>query len=191
MNTLIDHAKYLKEYVASGIPIITSNGTIEKLGFSFSGYRSGYWYQFGSFNITPFSAEHDCAEPFGFLIRHDDIGTMLFATDTQYIRYDFSNLRINHLMIECNYSEEIIKESSINDVLKNRIRKSHMELETCKEFILKNISPALDNVVLLHLSDGNSDERLFQREVSEIVGKGTKVFVADNGLTVDLNIRPW
>lgn len=190
-----DHSKHIHEYAKAGIPIITSAGTIEKLNLSVPEYRSGYWYQFGGFNITPFRVEHDCAEPFGFLIRHDEIGTMLFATDTQYIRYDFSNLRINHIMIECNYSDEIIKqnvaEGRLNESLKNRIIKSHMSLNTCKDFVINNSSSALDNVVLLHLSDGNSNEKEFQKEISKVIGTGTNVFIADKGLSVDLNIVPW
>jgi phosphoribosyl 1,2-cyclic phosphodiesterase len=192
---LINHAKYLHEYAKAGIPIITSAGTVEKLNLSVPEHRSGYWYQFGGFNITPFRVEHDCAEPFGFLIMHDEIGTMLFATDTQYIRYDFSNLRLNHIMIECNYSDEIIKqnvaEGRLNESLKNRIIKSHMSLNTCKDFVINNSSSALDNVVLLHLSDGNSNEKEFKKEISRVIGTGTNVFIADKGLSVDLNIVPW
>ena len=31
---------------------------------------------------------------------------MLFATDTHFIRYNFKSLRLNHILIEANYSQE-------------------------------------------------------------------------------------
>ena len=190
-----DHSKYINEYAKAGIPIITSAGTIEKLNLSVPEHRSGYWYQFGGFNITPFRVEHDCDEPFGFLIRHDEIGTMLFATDTQYIRYDFSNLRLNHLMIECNYDTDKIDEMVLNghlhESLRNRIVKSHMSLETCKKFIEHNMSSALLNVCLLHLSDGNSLEKLILKEVKETVDNTVCVTIADSGLEINVDLFPW
>ena len=195
MNTLIDHAKYLHEYAKAGIPIIASAGTIEKLNLSVPAYHSGYWYQFGGFNITPFRVEHDCEEPFGFLIRHDEIGTMLFATDTQYIRYDFSNLRLNHLMIECNYDTDKINEmvlsGHLHESLRNRIVKSHMSLDTCKKFIEHNMSSALLNVCLLHLSDNHSDEVLFLKEIRSMVDCTVNVTCANSGIVVDMDLVPF
>jgi len=191
-----DHSKYLHEYATAGIPIITSNGTAEKLGLSVSeNYHSGYWYQFGGFNITPFSVEHDCIEPFGFLIRHDEIGTMLFATDTKYIRYDFSKLRLNHLFIECNYDKKIIDKrvlsGELNESLRNRIINSHMSLETCIGFIEHNKSSALVNVCLLHLSDGNSNEKMFLNEVKSIVDCSVNVTIANSGDVINMDLCPW
>ena len=62
-----------------------------------------------------------------------------------------------------------------------------MELETCKEFIKKNNSPLLKNVVLLHLSDGNSDANFFKGEVQKIVADDVNVFIADKGLDVTVD----
>lgn len=191
-----DHAKYAREYIDSGIPVLMSRGTAEMIGADVErGIRSGYWYQHGRFNVAPFRTEHDCAEPFGFLIRHPDCGMFLFATDTQFVNFDFAEFRLNHIAIECNYEESrldrAVEQGAIPEAVKNRIMKSHMSLETCKRFVKNNSSSSLDTVTLLHLSDGNSDERLFKEEITGVVRKETKVFVADNGLTVDLNIVPW
>lgn len=196
MNILIDHAEYLHEYEKAGVPIITSKGTLDKLGLSVSDkYKSGYWYQFGGFNITPFRVEHDCAEPYGFLIRHDEIGTMLFVTDTKYVRYDFSKLRLNHLFIECNHEvsklDRMVLEGHLHESLRNRIINSHMSLETCIEFIEHNQSSALLNICLLHLSDNHSDEVLFLKEVESIVDCSVKVTVANSGTVIDMDLCPW
>jgi len=187
-----DHSKYLKEYINAGIPICTSSGTLEFLKIkNINGLKSGYWYQFGEFNITPFNVQHDCIEPFGFLIRHEEMGTMLFATDTEYIKYDFSKFNLDHILIECNYSDDIISDreenNQINKGLASRVKSTHMELKNCIEFVENNNSQLLKNVVLLHLSDGNSDARLFKKEVEKVVSEHVNVFIADKGLDVDVD----
>lgn len=189
---MIDHSKYLKEYINAGIPICTSSGTLDFLKIkNIDSLKSGYWYQYGEFNITPFNVQHDCVEPFGFLIRHEEMGTMLFATDTEYIKYDFSKFNLDHILIECNYSEDIISERSdsgaINKSLAERVKSTHMELKTCIEFVKNNNSPLLKNVVLLHLSDANSNAKEFKEEVKKVVGEHVNVFIADSGLIVDVD----
>ena len=46
----------------------------------------------------------------------------------------------------------------------------------------------VDNIILLHLSDDNSDEVLFKEKVSEATQRPT--FVATPGLDINLT-RPW
>ena len=194
-----DHFGYIKDYLREGIPIKASFGTWCKLDIEVdikdTMVRPGYWYRLGGFSITPFPVVHDAAEPFGYIIRHQEIGALLFASDTEYIRQNFKKLQLNHIMIECNYSQKIIDsrmhQGETVKGLRDRVLQSHMELEACKEFIRQNKTPMLDNVILLHLSDGNSDAKLFQREIQSIVGTGVKVVVADKGVTVDLNIIPF
>jgi len=194
-----DHFKYVRDYLKAGIPIKTSQGTWGALPFeveiSDKVMRSGYWYQLGGFTITPFQVVHDAAEPFGFIIRHQEFGTLLFATDTEYIKQNFTKLKLNHILIECNYSQAIIDgrvySGSTDKGLRDRVIQSHMELETCKDFIGINKTSSLDNIVLLHLSDGNSNEKMFQEEVQCIVGDRVNVFVADKGSNVCLDIIPF
>lgn len=194
-----DHFKYVRDYLQAGIPIKASQGTWSTLPYeveiSEKVMRSGYWYQLGNFTITPFAVVHDAVEPFGFLIRHPDIGTLLFATDTEYIKQNFKQLKLNHILIECNYSQKIIDsrmhQGETVKGLRDRIIQSHMELETCKEFIEVNKTSSLDNVILLHLSDGNSNEQLFREEVQSIVSSRTLVSVADKGFELNLDIIPF
>ena len=67
--------------------------------------------------------------------------------------------------------------------------KSHFELSNTKEFLRSNDSRFLKNVVLLHLSDRNSDARMFQQECQEVTSKPT--YVAEPGLTVNLDLVPF
>lgn len=194
-----DHFGHIKDYVRAGIPIKTSHGTWSTLDIEFDVknkiVRAGYWYQLGGFTVTPFPVVHDAEEPMGFIIRHQDIGTLLFASDTEYIKQNFLKLQLSHIMIECNYSQKII-DGRVNQGetvkgLRDRILQSHMELETCKEFIRQNKTVMLDNVILLHLSDGNSNEQQFIQEVKDVAGERVNVFAADKGLEINLDIIPF
>lgn len=194
-----DHFGYIKDYLKGGFKIMASQGTWSTLPYeieiSEKVMRAGYWYQFESFTVTPFGVEHDAVEPFGFIIRHPEMGTLLFATDTEYIKHKFKALKLNHILIECNYSQKIIDgrvyRDETSESLRNRVLRSHMELETCKDFIKENQTSSLYTVVLLHLSDGNSNAKEFQKEIKEVLVSHTNVTVADKEITIDLNIIPF
>lgn len=192
-----DHFGYAAEYLKSGIPVYASEETHKTLSKQYPSQvvvRPGYWYQTGGFNITPFRAEHD-VECFGYIIKHDEMGTLLFATDTSFIKYNFKNLNLNHILIETNYSEAIINEwlskGLVDQARVNRTFKTHMSIETCKEFVRVNKTPNLDNVILLHLSDGNSNASGFRQTIQEVVGDNVRVTVADRGVEVKLDLFPW
>lgn len=192
-----DHAKYIKEYFVAGIQCGRSEGTAKALDFRTMDniLRPGYWYCYGEFTVTPFPVIHDAAEPIGYIIRHQEIGTLLFASDTEYIRQNFKKLKLNHIMIECNYSQKIIDsrmhQGETGKGLRDRVLQSHMELETCKEFIRQNRTAMLDNIILLHLSDGNSNQKQFIQEIQEVAGQFVRIYAADKGLTINLDIIPF
>lgn len=62
----------------------------------------------------------------------------------------------------------------------------HMEINQTIEAIKRNINPELRTLMLVHLSDGQSDEKLFQKMVFEEVG--ISVLVADKGLELSLDM---
>ncbi len=192
-----DHFGYAGEYLKCGIPIYASEETHKSIIQKYENQivvKFGYWYQIGGFNITPFECVHD-VECYGFIIRHREMGSLLFASDTEYIKQNFKKLKLNHIMIECNYSQKIIDErmNSGNTIksLRDRVLQSHMELETCKGFIEANMTTQLDNVILLHLSDGNANEKVFREDIRAIVGPYINVVVADKEVTVNLDIIPF
>lgn len=192
-----DHFGHAEEYLKAGIPVYAPEETHKSLSEEYLHQiivRSGYWYQMGGFNITPFRCEHD-VECFGYIIKHDEMGSLLFATDTSFIKYNFKNLNLNHILIEANYSEVIINDllskGLIDQVRVNRTYKTHMSIETCKEFVRVNKTPNLDNVILLHLSDGNSNASGFRQTIQEVVGDNVRVTVADRGVEVKLDLFPW
>lgn len=185
-----DHCKYVSQYLEGCIRVHASQGTIAAMKADsrylvpVEGLKP---FSLGGFTILPFDTQHDSAEPFGYLIRHEEMGQVLFATDTFYLKYKFSNL--SYAMVECNYSSEIIErnvaENVIPAIVKERVFRSHMSLDTCIRTLQANDLKTVNAVILLHLSGNNSDPDAFKRSVEQATGK--LVFVAKKGLDIPFN----
>ena len=185
-----DHSKAVKDVMRSGIRVYTSKGTIEKLDLRnrlAKPIKAFEQFKTGGFTIMPFDVHHDVEEPLGFLINHKDMGTILFATDTCYLEYRFKEL--TNILIECNYSTEILLKNMANSSIDNstglRIASTHMSLSNCTDIIKANDNPKLKNIVLLHLSDANSDIKTFRQTIKAVTSK--RVEIADKGLEIELN----
>lgn len=191
----MDHAKSMSELASIGIDVYASCGTIKARNlvneFRVVELQNKKNIEIGNFRILPFDVKHDAAEPFGFLIEHPDCGKVLFLTDTYYCKYTFPGL--NNIIIEANYSKEIIDQKfgpdSEMEFLRNRILKSHFSLANCKDMLKANDLREVNNIVLIHLSDSNSDEKQFKKEVSELTNKN--VHVASNGMIIDFKKTPF
>ncbi|EJL66921.1 MBL fold metallo-hydrolase [Flavobacterium sp. CF136] len=190
-----DHAKSFDEVMRLGITTYTGSKTTQVLNPD-NFHRSmtispKQIVKIGNFKVMAFDVQHDAVEPLGFIIEHPDCGKVLFLTDTNYCKYTFPGL--NNIIIEANFSKEIIDRKfgpdSDKEFLRNRILKSHFSLENCKDMLAANDLSKVNNIVLIHLSDSNSNEKQFQSEVSELTGKN--VTVARKGLTIDFNITPF
>ena len=190
-----DHAKSIKEIVEAGITVYATKGTYNAKGIQNSWKSNAKAinqkddFKIGNFKIKSFDVNHDAAEPVGFLINHPECGTTLFLTDTFYCGYTFRGL--NNIIIEANYSEEIIDKKLIGDkkFLRDRVIQSHMSLETCVDFMKANDLSKVNNIVLIHLSDSNSDEKMFGEVIKSTFNKTT--YVANNGLEIEFNKTPF
>lgn len=175
----------MKDYAKLGINIFATKGTFEAVNFD-NTHRANpieklNTFNVGNFKVMAFSVKHDAADPVGFLIEHPDCGKVLFLTDTHYCPYLFKGL--NQIIIEANYYEAAIVDKS--DFLRNRILKSHMSLETCIKTLQANDLSAVNNIVLIHLSDTNSNEVFFKNETERQIGH--PVHVANNGDVINFN----
>jgi phosphoribosyl 1,2-cyclic phosphodiesterase len=189
-----DHAGYLQEYIKAGIPVCASLGTLSAKGIDANVIKPTQAEKtaiFGGFRIMPFNVVHDCKEPFGFLINHPETGTVLFATDTAEIPYNFAGL--NNLLIEANYSDEIVYDNiykgKLNAKHQERVMQSHMSIATCERFLRDNDMKGVNNIVLIHLSDGNSNAVQFRERIARATGK--TVHVADKNMTIEFNKSPF
>lgn len=184
-----DHAKYIKAMVESGFPTLaleevwTAKGVTGSRAYCI---ERGKGYRFGRFKVLPFDACHDvpCV---GYLIDHPETGRIMFLTDSCMCEYVFPGL--NQVMIECNYSDaklvEAINAGRTLPSQRERLMTSHMELNTCKGFLCANDLTNVANIILLHLSDNNSDEKHFVSEIERLTGK--VVYAAHTGLEIELD----
>lgn len=188
-----DHARYIKDFMQSGIPVYTAFETQTALevitGERTTAISPKKSCQIGSFTVVPFNVPHDTEiECYGYLIKHEEMGKLLFLTDLEYCRYDFSHIKVEHIMVEANYSMDLVDRNEPN--YEHRLR-GHMSLDTALKFIKTNDNPALRNVVLIHLSDTSGDPALFLQRTKETIEYGANVYVAEKGLEVDMNLCPF
>lgn len=191
-----DHSKSVKHAVKMGIKVVMSKGTQQFLkndSVHIINIAHGETYKSGNFELMAFDTNHDCPgkEPLGFLIRHPECGTVCFITDSFYVDYQFPN--VTHFMVEANYCDSIITERLFNDVLHpaqaHRTRQSHMSVDTCKNLLLANNLKKVHNVVLIHLSDGNSDAERFRHTIQKATNCITTV--AQKGMELNFNKTPF
>lgn len=170
-----DHSKSVKDLAEHGIDLYTSAGTVLALDIQhhrISIIEPEKQFKIGNFTVLPFLTEHDAKEPLGFLIYHKEFGKLLFATDTYYIKYKFKDL--NYIMVECNYSKEIlqrnVEKGLLHPKVKKRLLTSHFSLHNVLEFLKANNLDKVREIRLIHLSDGNSNAKQFKEEVEQLTG---------------------
>ena len=124
----------------------------------------------GGWSVAAFDVVHEGNDPTGFLIQSKEGEKILFATDTSYIKYIFNDL--THIIVEANYSEDILNKMGYHEKLKSRIRQTHFELDNVIRFInaSKEVSDRLQHVFIVHTSTTNGDPKAFQKKIQEETG---------------------
>ena len=181
-----DHAKFVKDLEQMGISVFKPYESpqpmsIEDTGWTIQGFE--LTDKNGKFMHT--NADGSECPCYGFLISHPEMGRLLYITDTELVKWRFKN--VNQILVEANYSKEIIQQENPNY---EHVCRGHMELGTTLEFLKVNKGPDLRNVVLLHLSDNNSDAEMFAARTKEVVGMAD-VYVADKEMEIELNKEPF
>ena len=179
----------------AGLTVLANHNTFKSYAVPLDYFKArviedGHGYRMGGFKILPVPVSHDVT-CHAFLIDHPGSGRVLFMTDTFMSEYNFPGL--NHLIIECNYADDILEQNimsgSVYAGLRPRLMTGHMELETLKNMLKASDLTNVINIVLCHLSSGNSDEERFIREVREVTGK--QVWAAKKGLELDFGKEPY
>lgn len=183
----LDHAKAVKDFENMGIPVFAPYKSLEPMSF-----KDGSQVKVQAFDLTDKNGKfmhtnNDGSECpcYGFLIEHEDMGKMLYITDTELVKWRFSG--INHILISCNYQKKYISDSA----KRNHVLRGHMELETVKGFIKANKSNALRTVILCHMSGDSCNAEECLSEVKKVVGEGVKCVCAAAGETVELSLYPF
>ena len=187
-----DHANGVPAAISSGLNVYASHGTIEAIGLKnhrLISIDEMKKTSIGSFKVLPFPVKHDARQPVGFIISHPESGNILFITDTWYVSHRFEN--IDHVIIEANFDQAIVNEKlkENNRYLRDRIIQSHLSIDAALDLLNANDLSKVNNIVLIHLSDSNSNASDFKDRVTKSTGK--PVYIAESGLTLSLNKEPF
>lgn len=179
-----DHAKHVKTYLDKAITVFSGLGTMQALKldthYNFERIQESDVFEVSeNIKVFPFSTYHDVAEPLGFLINWKGYGNICFITDSYLMPYNFSNVRM--FVVEANYDEYLL--SMNEEYYINRVIKSHSSFDNTMEFLEKNVCDKTDNIVLTHLSNGNSNSKQFKKECERAFGVATTI--ADKGTVVE------
>lgn len=175
-----DHSKSVKDVSQNGIDIYLSKGTADAIDVK--NHRIHYikamdQFNIGTWTILAFDTVHDATEPLGFLLVNRTGEKLLFLTDSSFCKYKFK--RLTHLMLECNFSNEILDKNiaagRVERSRKSRLLESHFSLNRVKEFLKANDLSRLQAIWLMHLSDDNSNEEQFKSEIQQLTGKPVTV----------------
>jgi phosphoribosyl 1,2-cyclic phosphodiesterase len=181
-----DHSKSVKDMLNAGVQCLTGEGTAKALNMEphyrlitlTEGFSPISDWRMGSFSIQPFRIQHDAADPLGFVLTSRYTGErLLYASDTCYLKYRFDGLTT--IMIEVNYCRDIldanVANGSLDPSLRNRIVQSHMSLDTALDFFRANDLSKVTEIIILHLSDSNSQADRIKTEVQKLTGKVVKI----------------
>lgn len=172
----LDHSKSKKDFENMGTPVYAP---YEEQGIAY--------VDWGGYRIKAFSLPHDGTQNYGFLISCDGM-KVLYMTDFEYCQYNFKSLNVDHILIECNYMDEMVDEDAANF---NHKVLGHASLSTCKDFVSANRTDALKTVVLLHLGSETSDPNKMMVAISKVARNGVHIDYARHGLKLDLIDKDW
>lgn len=177
-----DHSGHAKEALKAGIDVYASAGAIGQAKLEphhrLHAIRAQERCRVGSWVALPFDTTHDADESLGFVLGSTATEErLLYLTDAPYSEYRFEGL--THVMLEANYSPDVLTEKILSGALNahagRRIRRNHMSIDTAVTLLKANDLSACREIHLLHLSDGNSDERQMKLKVQQATGIPTYI----------------
>ena len=173
----VDHIKSVPNALSYGLPVYSS-ADVASIYPKVKVLEPMKKYTIGGFKVLPLSVPHGYCPNLAYHITMPDGQTLLFITDAERFPYNIKGC--NHLLIEANYSEELILDSLGNvDILRSHSQ-YHMALTECISAVKRLRHGGLQSVILIHLSSGLSDENMFKdRFKSEL---GIDVWIAEKNL---------
>ncbi|MCD7721258.1 MAG: MBL fold metallo-hydrolase [Prevotellaceae bacterium] len=190
-----DHSLYIRSAMQQGIKVMALGEVFRMHKLPGNSAMSRVMkplcaYKVGTFTVHTIPLAHDVPN-LGFIIDHEEMGRTLFATDTFMIEYKLPRLR--HIMIECNYADDLVKYNMqaglMSKAQRDRLMTSHMELGNLKKLLRKMDLSETQDIVLLHTSEGDGDKPRFIREVMQETGIQT--YVAETGFRLLLGKEPY
>ena len=176
-----DHAAYIPKAFEYQIPVYGNKDVVDKYPHVHLLTRN-YRYSIGKFKVQCLKVPHN-ALCYSFIIKCPSGEKILFATDLSKFNYKVSGCDV--IMMEANYDEDIIYEALARGEVVRSQSENHLEIKDCLEAVERCVDTNTKLIILLHLSDGYSDEKRFQKMVHKATGK--RVGVAHAGQVYEIN----
>lgn len=176
-----DHSAYIPKTLEYQIPVYGNKDVVDKYPYVHC-LTQKYRYSIGKFKVQCLKVPHN-ALCYSFIIKCPSGEKILFATDLSKFNYKVSGCDV--IMMEANYDEDIIYEALARGEVVRSQSENHLEIKDCLEAVERCVDTNTQLIILLHLSDGYSDEKRFKKLVHEATGK--RVGVARSGQTYEIN----
>jgi phosphoribosyl 1,2-cyclic phosphodiesterase len=128
----------------------------------------------GDLVLTPFSVSHDAREPVAFRVEADST-SVTFMTDLGQVDEICAEFAANtdHLIIEANYDEVMLRNGPYPAYVKERIRSNegHLSNADCAAFLADVLSERTGDIWLAHLSANNNCPEIALGTVRNLLGR--------------------
>ena len=161
-----DHAKSVKDAIRTEIPVY-STSEVQSLYPKVKVPKMGEKTLIGGFSIQPLLVPHS-VECYAYIITHEEFGKLVFCTDATSFKYKIKN--VNHWLIEANYSEQILIDKMCDNSMGRSLYQHHMEIEDTIKALKVNFCSSTQSILLIHLSESNSNETSFIQKVEDELG---------------------
>lgn len=135
--------------------------------------REGKW-----FHSNGDGSECPC---YGAVIRHKEMGCLLYLTDTELCPWNFRNWKLGYVLIECDYQDEYVEDGQAKA---HHVFGGHMELKTVIDFVKANQTENLKKVIICHMSGSNAEPQEMKEKIE--AATGVPVEIAEKGKTIKL-----
>lgn len=167
------------------IPVYISTATLSNSGLNLEPdlvrpFQSGEPLNIGQLTITPFSKEHDAADPYSFVVEGNSI-KIAVITDVgiacDNVKHYFK--QCHAAFLEANYDATMLENGGYPIYLKNRIRggKGHLSNMESLKLFLEHRPAFMNHLILSHLSKNNNTPELVEKLFSKHAGS-TNIVVA-------------
>lgn len=175
-----DHSKYIPDFLFMGIPVYSNKDVAEKYK-RVETMHTCKKYDIDGFKIQCIGVPHN-VPCYSFVIDTPENERILFITDTSCFKYRVKG--VNILMCEANYSGYIMEKNAGEGKFSSSANRNHLSIDQAIDIIKRHDTTDLQNILLLHLSAGNSDAEMFK----DMVKNETlcNCLVADAGVELEL-----
>jgi len=182
-----DHSRAIIDVNKYFIPIYSSSHAKEKYSFiNICPIGEEPVKRIGEYGFKSFELQHD-EYNIGFVLKHFPTNRIItYISDTSYIKSIPVGTSI--LIIECNYNNDLLHVPEMEERFV-RVKSTHMSMERLVSYLDKIDLSKLTNIVVVHLSDTNSNENLIVETLEQKTG--VHVSAARNGMIINLDEVPF